>query len=117
MEAFSKALRAIPITLAENGGFDSSDLVARLRAAHHSGQKTMGLDMFNGSIADMETLKVTESLQCKLQVLVSAHEAAEMILRVDDIIRAAPRYGCSFLSLCLLMHSFFPSFLWCRQRG
>ena len=30
-------------------------------------------------------------LQVKRQVLISASEAAEMILRVDDIIKAAPR--------------------------
>ena len=32
-----------------------------------------------------------ESHQLKLQVLLSASEAAEQILRVDDIIKCAPR--------------------------
>ena len=32
-----------------------------------------------------------ESLRCKEQALISASEAAEMILRVDSIIRCAPR--------------------------
>lgn len=91
IEAFSKALRAIPAVLADNGGYDSSDLVAKLRAAHYQGQRTAGLDMFNGVVADMEQLRITESYKCKLQVLISAHEAAEMILRIDDIIKTAPR--------------------------
>jgi len=91
IEAFSKALRAIPTIIADNGGYDSSDLVAKLRAAHYQGNSTSGLDMNNGLIGDMVQLKITESLQCKMQVLVSAHEAAEMILRVDDIIKTAPR--------------------------
>jgi len=44
-----------------------------------------------GKVADMESLGITESFMVKRQVLVSAHEAAEMIVRVDDIIKAAPR--------------------------
>ena len=48
-------------------------------------------DMKEGQVGDMEQLGITESLSVKRQVLVSASEAAEMILRVDDIIKAAPR--------------------------
>lgn len=48
-------------------------------------------DMNDGCIGDMETLGITESLKVKRQVLVSASEAAEMILRVDNILKAAPR--------------------------
>jgi len=39
----------------------------------------------------MREMGVTESFKSKLQVLLSASEAAEMILRVDDIIKCAPR--------------------------
>jgi len=42
-EAFARALRQIPTILADNAGYDSSDLVARLRAAHHDGQTDAGL--------------------------------------------------------------------------
>ncbi|GAB1605359.1 T-complex protein 1 subunit beta-like [Argonauta hians] len=91
MEAFAKSLRMIPTIIADNGGFDSSELVTQLRAAHTQGKVTYGLDMTNGSIADISTLGVTESLKVKRQVLTSASEAAEMILRVDDIVKAAPR--------------------------
>ena len=48
-------------------------------------------DMDEGEVWDMESLGITESFQVKRQVLMSASEAAEMILRVDDIVRAAPR--------------------------
>ena len=44
-----------------------------------------------GTIGDMQQLGIRESYKSKLQVLVSAAEAAEMILRVDDIIKCAPR--------------------------
>lgn len=49
------------------------------------------IDMKEGEVGDMEKLGITESFQVKRQVLMSASEAAEMILRVDDIIKAAPR--------------------------
>ena len=48
-------------------------------------------DMDTGTVGDMAELGITESFQVKRQVLLSAAEAAEMILRVDDIIKAAPR--------------------------
>ena len=49
------------------------------------------LDMTKNCIGDMAELGITESYQVKRQVLLSAAEAAEMILRVDDILKAAPR--------------------------
>ncbi len=91
IEAFARALRQIPITLADNGGYDSAELVSQLRAAHAAGQSTMGLDMEKGTIGDVAELGITESYKVKLQVLLSASEAAEMIMRVDSIIKAAPR--------------------------
>ena len=47
--------------------------------------------MREGKVGDMGELGITESLSVKRQVIVSASEAAEMILRVDDILKAAPR--------------------------
>ena len=87
----SRALRQLPSIIADNGGYDSADLIARLRAAHHEGKNTYGLDMGNGCIGDMERLGIRESFKSKKQVLCSAAEAAEMILRVDDIVKCAPR--------------------------
>jgi len=91
VEAFSRALRSIPTIIADNAGYDSSELVAALRTAHANGMVSSGLDMEKGIVGNMSELKVTESLKSKMQVVVSAHEAAEMILRVDEIIRCAPR--------------------------
>ncbi len=91
MEAFSRALRQLPTIIADNAGLDSSALVTQLRAAHNKGEMTSGLDVVKGVIGDMKALGIRESYKSKLQVLVSAAEAAEMILRVDDIIKCAPR--------------------------
>jgi T-complex protein 1 subunit beta len=91
MEAFARALRQLPSIVADNGGYDSAELVSQLKVAHAEGKNTYGLDMYNGKIGDMSVLGVQESFKSKLQVLLSASEAAEMILRVDDIIKCAPR--------------------------
>ncbi|KYN09856.1 T-complex protein 1 subunit beta, partial [Trachymyrmex cornetzi] len=91
MEAFARALQQLPTIIADNAGYDSAQLVSELRAAHNSGSNTMGLDMEMGKVGCMKRLGITESWVVKRQVLVSAAEAAEMILRVDDILRAAPR--------------------------
>lgn len=95
VEAFGRALRQLPTIIADNAGYDSSELVSQLRAAHYGAKmdsySDAGLDMDKGCIGKMSELKITEAFKSKLQVLVSAHEAAEMILRVDDIIKCAPR--------------------------
>jgi len=90
-EAFARALRQIPTIIAANGGYDSSELVTQLRAAHYNGKSTTGLDMKQGTVGDMNQLGVFESYKVKSQVLSSAVEAAEQIVRVDQIFRSAPR--------------------------
>lgn len=91
MEAFARALQQLPTIIADNAGYDSAQLVSELRAAHVGGKRTAGLNMELGQIGDMKELGITESFVVKRQVLLSAVEAAEMILRVDSIIKAAPR--------------------------
>jgi len=48
-------------------------------------------DMEKGEVGDMRVLGIMESYKVKQQVVISGSEAAEMILRVDSILRAAPR--------------------------
>lgn len=91
IEGFATALRALPGIIADNAGFDSSDLVARLRAAHADGDATAGLDMERGTIGNMRKLGITESFKLKRQMLASATEGAEMLVRIDTIVKAAPR--------------------------
>lgn len=91
VESFAKALRALPTIIANNAGYDSAELVQNLRSAIVNGSLSAGLNMFKGEIDDMKTLGVTEAYRVKEQALVSATEAAEMILRVDDIVKCAPR--------------------------
>jgi len=91
MQSFANALRQLPSIIAENGGYDAAQLISELKAAHALGQSTQGLNMYEGKVGDMVQLGITESYSVKRQVVLQASEAAEMILRVDDILKAAPR--------------------------
>ncbi|KAK6115680.1 hypothetical protein DH2020_007949 [Rehmannia glutinosa] len=90
IEAFSRALVAIPTIIADNAGLDSAELVAQLRAEHHKEGSTAGIDVISGSVGDMAELGISEAFKVKNAVLLSATEAAEMILRVDEIITCCP---------------------------
>jgi len=91
IEGYARALKQLPIIIADNGGYDSAELVQNLKVSLLEGNKHAGLNMNGGFIDDMQKLGITEALRSKEQALISASEAAEMILRVDDIIRCAPR--------------------------
>ena len=91
IEAFAKALRALPTIICDNAGYDSAELVQNLRSEIANGKKASGLDMDTGAIYNMEEQGITECFKVKEQALFSAAEAAEMILRVDEIVRCAPR--------------------------
>jgi len=91
VEQFAKALQQMPMILADNAGYDSQELLGKLKAAHAQGESTCGLDFVQGGIADMQPLGIMESFRSKMSQLCSAAEAAEMIIRVDDIIKNAPR--------------------------
>lgn len=49
------------------------------------------IDMKEGEVGDMEKFGIIEFFQVKRQVLMSVFEVVEMILRVDDIIKAVSR--------------------------
>ncbi|ADL58262.1 TCP-1/cpn60 chaperonin family protein [Methanothermobacter marburgensis] len=87
VSAFADALEIVPKTLAENAGLDSIDVLVDLRAAHEE-SPYMGLDVFEGSVVDMKEEGVLEPQRVKKQAIQSAAEAAEMILRIDDMIAA-----------------------------
>ncbi|HJK61730.1 MAG TPA: thermosome subunit alpha [Methanocorpusculum sp.] len=95
IEAFASALEVIPRTLAENAGLDPIDKLVELRAAHEKGEKTYGLDVFEGKPVDMLAAGVVEPLRVKTQAIASAAEAAVMILRIDDVIASAKSAGPS----------------------
>ena len=93
VQSFANALRQLPTILADNAGLDSSALVSELRTEVYRGMTSSGLDLLTpgGGITDMRDLGVVESYKLKRAVVSSASEAAELLLRVDNIIRSAPR--------------------------
>jgi chaperonin GroEL (HSP60 family) len=100
VRAFADAVESIPLTLAENSGFDPVDSLAALRVKGGQGMKNFGLNILTGEPADMLALGVVEPLKVKTQAIKSATEAATMVLRVDDVIAAkreemAPKPGQS----------------------
>ena len=54
----------------------------------------MGVDVFEGKIADMKNKGVIEPLKVKEQAVKSATEVASMILRIDDVVASSkPKEG------------------------
>lgn len=86
VQAFADAIEIIPRSLAENAGLDPIDKLANLRSRHDRKESKAGLNVFTGETEDMLKMGVVEPLKIKLQAITSASEAAEMILRIDDII-------------------------------
>jgi thermosome len=86
--AFAKALEIVPKTLAENAGMDSIDVLVDIRAAQEK-SPYMGLDVFQGKVANMKFASVIEPHRVKKQAIQSAAEAAEMILRIDDVVASS----------------------------
>ena len=92
IEAFARALRQIPAIICDNAGMDAADVITKLRAAiGKDANSRFGVDVMRADMGDMRDMGVFESLKVKKQIVTSATEAAEMILRVDDIIKCAPR--------------------------
>ena len=87
VEAYAEAVEAIPLTLAENAGLDPIDIMVALRAQHEKPDgKYFGIEVTTGKIKNMLDLLVIEPLRVKQQVIKSATEAANMILKIDDLI-------------------------------
>jgi len=90
IEAFAEAVETIPKTLAENAGLEQIDIMVELRSAHEKADgHLMGVDVFEGKVANLWEKGVIEPLSVKEQAIKSAAEAAAMILRIDDVIAAS----------------------------
>jgi thermosome len=90
IERFADSLEIVPITLAENAGLDTIDILVAMRSAHEKPDGIwMGLNAFTGEVVDMMKEGVIEPLSVKVQAIKSAVEAASMILRIDDVIAAS----------------------------
>jgi thermosome len=89
IQAFAEALEVIPRSLAENAGLDPIDILVELRSAHEQGKINFGIDLNSGKVIDAIAAGIIDPLKVKTQAIKSAAEAAEMILRIDDVIAAS----------------------------
>lgn len=97
--AFAEALLVIPKTLVVNAAYDATDLVAKLRAHHYASQtdkekqelKWNGLDLYTGKIRNNMDAGVLEPAVSKIKSIKFATEAAITILRIDDMVKLAPK--------------------------
>ena len=91
IEAYAEALEVIPTVLAESAGMDALDTLLQLKAMHNQGHKFAGINVIEGKVEeDMTKINVYEPIIVKKQVIKSASEAAISLLKIDDVIAAAP---------------------------
>ncbi|QLH84891.1 thermosome subunit beta [Halosimplex pelagicum] len=88
VEAFADSLELVPRVLAENAGLDSIDTLVDLRAAHEDGDEHAGLNVHSGDVVDTFEAGVVEPAHAKEQAVSSASEAANLVMKIDDIIAA-----------------------------
>jgi thermosome len=91
VQAFADALEEVAAVLASTAGMDPLQTVMELRRLHSEGKLAAGIDVLNGKLVeDMVKENVIDPVIVKKQVIKSATESAAAILKVDDIIAAAP---------------------------
>ena len=98
---FAEALQIIPKQLALNAALDATDLLAKLLVLHTTSQenpdekyknlKYTGLDLDKGVVRNNLEAGVLEPMVCKVKAIKFATEAAIAILRIDDMIKIAPK--------------------------
>ena len=87
IKAFADALEDIPRAIARNAGLDTIDTLVNLRAKHAE-NKNAGLNVNTGAAEDMFEKGIVDPLRVKVNSVKSGSEAAEMVMRVDDMLRA-----------------------------
>ena len=87
IRAFADALDEIPRTIARNAGLDTINSIVNLRAKHAE-NKNAGLNVNTGAAEDMFEKGIVDPLRVKVNSIKAGSEAAVMVLRVDDILRA-----------------------------
>jgi chaperonin GroEL (HSP60 family) len=88
IKAVADAFESLPATLAESVGLKSLDIATDMRHKHSLGEVSAGIDIDDGSVREMSSKGLVDSLDLKLQIIRSAFEAAITILRIDDVIVA-----------------------------
>jgi len=83
---YAQAFEIIPYTLAENAGLGPIQIVTELRNRHAKGEKTFGINVRTGSVADMKADGVLQPLLVTLSAIRLATDTVAMIMKIDDVI-------------------------------
>lgn len=87
ISAIARALEIVPRQLSDNAGFDSTNILNKLRQKHAQGQQWAGVDILNEDVADNMEKCVWEPSLVKINALNAAAEATCLILSVDETIK------------------------------
>lgn len=82
VQAFAESFEIIPKTLAENAGLSSMDILIQMRS------RNMGCNILTDKdfVCNTFDAGIVEPIRVKKQVILSAVEASELILRIDDVL-------------------------------
>jgi T-complex protein 1 subunit epsilon len=85
--AFSQALDVIPMSLAENSGYNPIEELTKLKAAQVSNKSShLGIDCLGNNNNNMKDLFVIETFIGKKQQLILATQLTRMILKINNVI-------------------------------
>uniref|UniRef100_A0A8C7X0E3 T-complex protein 1 subunit theta n=1 Tax=Oryzias sinensis TaxID=183150 RepID=A0A8C7X0E3_9TELE len=87
IKKFADAFEALPRALAENSGVKGNELISKLYAAHHEGNKNIGFDIEGEGPAVKDMLKagILDPYLVKHWGIKMATNAAVTVLRVDQV--------------------------------
>jgi len=90
VQKFAEALEEIPLTIARNAGMDVIDTLVQLRSGHSNGRaSSYGVDAMERRVQEMLP-SVIEPTVVKEQVIKTAVEVTNLLIRVDDVLMAKP---------------------------
>merc|ERR1719228_3226566 len=88
ISAMAKAFEVIPRQLCDNAGFDSTNVLNKLRHRHAHGSVWCGVDIRSEDVSDNFEAFIWEPSIVKVNAITAASEAAQLILSIDETIKA-----------------------------
>ncbi|CAB3405977.1 unnamed protein product [Caenorhabditis bovis] len=93
IKKFAHALETLPKAIAENAGMNTTETLTNLYAAHVSGKKNHGIDIWKQQLMDAVENNIFDLYAGKRSAIKLATDAACTILKVDQIIMAKQATG------------------------
>ena len=88
IRAFAEALDAIPLSLAENSGYNGIEYLANLKAKQiNEKNPCLGVDCLKKGTYNMMRQEVYEGYNSKIKQIQLATQVCNMILKIDEIIK------------------------------